>query len=222
MADYPHSVSTSRLSTSQISHAVTELQMKHLPHEQSRLAAPGTVWPSMMMSPLGKGNVRRCWVEWRSSGRAHQASCGFECSESINTFNFELVEKPVNGIMQIILSICLSPSHRHFQKKTCFLPIRTGLPACVRARWISEVLLNRAFFTVRCCFCRGVSLTLARTSLEVARCASRSSAASTCHPFASRDPMFSCSVGEKVQYKPQKLLLASIKPPWKFKAFHKV
>ena len=46
----------------------------------------------------------------------------------------EFVEKPVNGIMQIILSICLCPSHRHFQKKTCFLPIRTGLPACVRAR----------------------------------------------------------------------------------------
>ena len=63
VADYPHSVSTSRLSGSQICHAVTELQVKHLPHEQSRLAAPGTVWSSMMMSPLGKGNARRCWVE---------------------------------------------------------------------------------------------------------------------------------------------------------------
>ena len=38
------------------------------------------------------------------AARAHQASCGFECSESIHMFNFELVEKPVNGIMQIILS----------------------------------------------------------------------------------------------------------------------
>ena len=99
---------------------------------------------------------------------------------------------------------------------------RSRPPACVRARWLSEVLLNRAFSAVRCCFCRGVSLTLARTSLEMARCASRGSAASACHPFASRDPIISCSVGEKVQYKPQNLLLASIKPPWKFKAFHKV
>ena len=130
MADYPHSVSTSRLSGSQNCHAVTERQMKHLLHEQSRLAAPGTVWPSMMMSPLGKGNVQSCWVEGRSSGRAHQVSCGFECSESINTFHFELVEKPVNGIMQIILSICLCPSHRHFPKKLVFS--RSG-PDCLHA-----------------------------------------------------------------------------------------
>ena len=57
--------------------------------------------------------------------------------------------------------------------------------------------------------------------LEVARCASHGGAVTTCHSFASRDPMFSY-FGQKVQDKPRKLLLASIKPPWKFKAFHKV
>ena len=54
--------------------------------------------------------------------------------------------------------------------------------------------------------------TVASTSLEVARCASPVGAVSACHPFAIRDPMFSY-LGEKVQEKPPKLLLASIKPP---------
>ena len=61
----------------------------------------------------------------------------------------------------------------------------------------------------------------ASTSLEVARCASPVGAVSACHPFAIRDPM-SSYFGEKVQDKPRKLLLASIKPPGKFKAFHPV
>ena len=40
-------------------------------------------------------NGCRCWVQ--SSDRAHQAGCGFECSESIHKVNVELVETPVNG-----------------------------------------------------------------------------------------------------------------------------
>ena len=54
--------------------------------------------------------------------------------------------------------------------------------------------------------------TVASTSLEVARCASPVGAVSAYHPFAIRDPM-SSFWGEKVQDKPRKLLLASIKPP---------
>ena len=54
--------------------------------------------------------------------------------------------------------------------------------------------------------------TLANTSLEVARSASPVSTVSACHPFAIRDPM-SSYFDEKVQDKPRKLLLASIKPP---------
>ena len=105
-------------------------------------------------------------------------------------------------------------------EKTCFLPIRTRLPACFRARWLSEVLLNRAFSAVRCCFCRGVSLTLARTSLEVARCASRGSAVFA-HATPSRPNVFIFS-WRRSPIQASKLLLASIKRPWKFKAFHKV
>ena len=128
-------------------------------------------------------------------------------------------------IMHITLSICLCPGKPpSLSEKTCFLPIRTGLPACVRAGCLIEVLLNRACSAVRCCFSRSRSVTHVSAYIHlVARCDSRGSAASALgHPFTSRDPMFSCSVGEKVQNKPQTLLLASIKPPWKFKAFHKV
>ena len=44
--------------------------------------------------------------------------------------NVELVEKPVNGITHITLSICLCPSHRHFPKDLFSSRFRTGLPAC--------------------------------------------------------------------------------------------
>ena len=54
--------------------------------------------------------------------------------------------------------------------------------------------------------------TVASTSLAVARCVSPVGTVSACHPFAIRDPM-SSYFDEKVQEKPRKLLLASIKPP---------
>ena len=54
--------------------------------------------------------------------------------------------------------------------------------------------------------------TVASTSLEVAQCAIPVGAVSVCHRFAIRDPL-SSYFGEKVQDKPRKLLLASIKPP---------
>ena len=65
------------------------------------------------------------------TARAHQAGCGFECSESIHKVNVELVEKPVNGITHITLSICLCPSHRHFPKKLVFFPLQDQI-ACMR------------------------------------------------------------------------------------------
>ena len=52
--------------------------------------------------------------------------------------------------------------------------------------------------------------TVARTSLEVARCASHGGAVSACHSFASRDPMFSY-FGQRVQDKPRKLLFQASK-----------
>ena len=53
------------------------------------------------------------------------------CSESIHKVNVELVEKPVNGITHITLSIRLCASHRHFPKKLVFFVLQSQI-ACVR------------------------------------------------------------------------------------------
>ena len=111
----------------------------------------------------------------------------------------------------ITLSIRLCPSHRHFPKKLVFSPATE--PDCHHA-WgtLTEVVLTRAFSAVLSC--------RVHCGAHIG-CVSRGGAVSECHSFASRGPMFPC-FGEKVQDKPRKLLLASIKPPRKFKAFHKV
>ena len=58
---------------------------------------------------------------------AHQAGCHFECSESINKVNVELVEKPVNG--PVHTPLLKRPS---LPEKSCFFPASgpDSRPAC--------------------------------------------------------------------------------------------
>ena len=131
---------------------------------------------------LRRVNGCRCWVQ--SSDRAHQAGCGFECSESIHKVNVELVEKPVNGPVHTPL---LKPPS--LPEKTCFFRFRTRFVACMRrtrsltADWggpPSCIFRSPMMLLEKC--------TAAHTSLEVARCASHGGAVSACHSeFATRE-----------------------------------
>ena len=83
------------------------------------------------------------------------------------------------------LSIRLCSSHRHFLKNVVFFPLQDQIRSLHAQDTLTKVVLARAFSAVPCCF----SCTVARTSLEVARCSSHGGAVSTCHSFASRDPI---------------------------------
>ena len=104
------------------------------------------------------------------------------------------------------LSIRLCSSHRHFLKNVVFFPLQDQIRSLHAQDTLTKVVLARAFSAVPCCF----SCTVARTSLEVARCSSHGGAVSTCHSFASRDPMF-LYFGQEVQDKPRKLLFQASK-----------
>ena len=72
----------------------------------------------MIMSSLRKGNVRPQLLRPVNGCRAHQAGCGFECSETgIHKVNVELVEKSMNGSVHTPL---LKPPS--LPEKSCFLP----------------------------------------------------------------------------------------------------
>ena len=183
---------------SQICHAQLWMKIKHLLHEQSRLAAPILAQAIHDMMSYWQENARRCcgqwtdalkcWVEKRSRGtssglrlwilREYPQGRRWTCGETSEWHHAQiLVHMPL-------------PKPPSLPEKTSFLSFllqdQINLPACV-ARWLRWSSLvhvphsNVAFVE---------EYTAVHTSLKVARfrVASRASggAVSACHPFASR------------------------------------
>ena len=220
---YPLSVST-RLDflCSQICHAVSfkwnTFRTSNVCH--GSVAAPGTGHPwwcphwERGMSAAVAASERMQVLgpeQWR--GTSSRLGCGFECSESIHKVNVEPVEKPLNS-----LSIRLCSSHRHFPKKLAF-PLQEHIRGLHAQDTLTEVVLARAFSAVPCCFWRSVLWLDAPHTAARFPHATPSRVATPCFHILAKESKTSLG---NCFFKPQNLLLASIKPPWKFKAFHEV
>ena len=118
--------------------------------------------------------------------------------------------------MSIIIMPLLKPPS--LPEKTCFLP--ASIPD-----WFSLVHFPQSRVAFGGVYCNAY---IFGSGSGGAMCASHDGALSTCHSFTNLHPMFSY-FGQKSKtslescfFKPQKLVLASINSPWKFKAFHKL
>ena len=221
-ADYLSSVST-RLDflCSQICHAVSfkwnTFRKSKVCH---RLAAPGTGHPWLCPHWERGMYVRSCCGQWTDAGHIKQAA-------ALNARRLVSTRSTLNlwRNQWMALSIRLCSSHRHFLqlKKVVFFPLQDQ----IRSLHAQDTLKDGP----RSCIFRSPMLLFVYCctyTFGSGQCSSHGGAVSTCHSFASREPMFSY-FGQKVQdrlescfFKPRKLLLASIKPPWKFKAFNEV
>ena len=168
------------------------------------------------------------WVkeQWQGTWRGLRLWCSQSIHKGQRWTCGETCEWQHSHNITLDLSICLCPSHRHFPKnlfKFNFPPLRDQIACMHRARWLRWTsprrVLARAFSAVdvqsSCCI-RSAQI-FGSDSVRLTR------RRGFVMPFLwDASQCFLSYFGEKVQDKPWKLLLASIKPPWKFKAFHKV